>query len=155
MATAASVYRFDGPLTELTVRVPLDKELAALAGIRGEFDPAVTWPAIRSEVAGLQIPDERMQFLYDAAVQTLGAAVGRRGRAGAVHVSPVLVSRRLPDAERAAGDRTRRTAAGGRSSVFPSGNCATATSARRKASGIPTARCCGSSTATRSSPANR
>ncbi len=70
MATAASVYRFDGPLADLTVRMPLAKELAALAGAR-KFDPAVTWPAIRSKVAGLQIPDERLQFLYDAAVQTL------------------------------------------------------------------------------------
>jgi hypothetical protein len=70
MATAASVYRFSGPLTELTVQVPLAKELAALGNPRG-FDPAVTWQAIRSNVAALRIPNQRMQFLYDAAIQTL------------------------------------------------------------------------------------
>jgi hypothetical protein len=70
MATAASIYRFDGPLTNLVVRVPLDKELAALSSPR-KFDPAITWPSIRSKIAGLQIPDERLKFLYDAAVQTL------------------------------------------------------------------------------------
>jgi hypothetical protein len=70
MATAASVYRFSGPLTELIVRVPLAKELAAMSNPR-RFDPAVTWQAIRSNVAALRIPNERMQFLYDAAVQTL------------------------------------------------------------------------------------
>ena len=70
MATAASVYRFDGPRTELSIRVPLEKELAAM-GTPERFDPAVTWPQVRAEVAELRLPDERMQFLYDAAVQTL------------------------------------------------------------------------------------
>jgi hypothetical protein len=70
MATAASVYRFSGPLTELTVRVPLAKELAAMANPR-RFDPAITWQAMRSQTAALRVPNQRMQFLYDAAVQTL------------------------------------------------------------------------------------
>jgi hypothetical protein len=70
MATAASVSRFNGPLTELVVRVPLEKELAAMGNPR-RFDPAVTWQAIRSNVASLRIPNQRMQFLYEAAIQTL------------------------------------------------------------------------------------
>ena len=70
MATAASVYRFAGPLTELIVRVPLEKELTALGNAR-EFDPAVTWPVVRSKLAELRIPDARMQFLYAAAVHAL------------------------------------------------------------------------------------
>ena len=70
MATAASVYRFNGPLTELVVRVPLEKELTAMGNPR-RFDPAVTWQAIRSNVAALRVPNQRMQFLYDAAIQTL------------------------------------------------------------------------------------
>jgi hypothetical protein len=70
MATAASVYRFDGPHTELAVRVPLGKELAAI-GQPTRFNPAVTWPQVRSQAALLHVPDERMQSLYDAAVQTL------------------------------------------------------------------------------------
>jgi hypothetical protein len=70
MATAASIYRFTGPLTELVVRVPLDKELIALAGVK-RFDSTVTWPVIRSKVAALQVPNERLKFLYNAAVHTL------------------------------------------------------------------------------------
>jgi hypothetical protein len=70
MATAASVFRFNPPLADLAVRVPLDKELAAMAGAR-KFNPTITWPAIRSKVACLQVPNERLQFLYDAAVQSL------------------------------------------------------------------------------------
>ncbi|MEX2306346.1 MAG: hypothetical protein WD738_02060 [Pirellulales bacterium] len=70
MATAAAVYRFDGPRTELAIRVPLAKELAAMAS-PARFDAAVTWPRIRSEAAELRVPDERMQSLYDAAVHTL------------------------------------------------------------------------------------
>jgi hypothetical protein len=70
MATAASVYRFAGPQTELRIRVPLGKELAAM-GEPKHFNPAVTWENIRAEVAQLRVPDERVQSLYDGAVQTL------------------------------------------------------------------------------------
>ncbi len=70
MATAASVYHFDGSQIELSVRVPLAKELAAL-GDPKQFNSLVTWPQVRSEVAALQIPDKRLQAQYDAAVQTL------------------------------------------------------------------------------------
>jgi hypothetical protein len=70
MATAAAVYRFDGPRTELSIHVPLGDELAAMSG-RERFPAAVTWPEVRSQVAQLRVPDERIQSLYDAAVQTL------------------------------------------------------------------------------------
>jgi hypothetical protein len=70
MATAASVYRFTAPQTELTVRVPLEKELAALGNPEG-FNISATWSGATAEAARLQIPDERMKFLYDAAVRTL------------------------------------------------------------------------------------
>jgi hypothetical protein len=70
MATAASVYSFASPRTEVSIRVPLDKELAAM-GNTERFNAAVTWPQIRSEVAELRLPDARMQSLYDSAVQTL------------------------------------------------------------------------------------
>jgi hypothetical protein len=52
------------------LHVPLRKELNALGNVRG-FDPAMTWPAARAQVAQLHVPDERLQFLYDAAVHTL------------------------------------------------------------------------------------
>ncbi len=70
MATAASIYHFDGPRTDLTLRVPLAKELAAM-GEPKHFNAAVGWPQIRSETAALRVPDERLQSLYEAAVQTL------------------------------------------------------------------------------------
>jgi len=70
MATAASVYRFEGPRAELTVRVPLARELARM-GHPQKFHSAASWESVRSEVAALRIPNERMQFLYDAAVRTL------------------------------------------------------------------------------------
>jgi len=70
MATAAAAYRFEGDRAKLQVFVPLQKELAALGNIQS-FDPTAAWPAIRSETAVLRVPDERIQFLYDAAVQTL------------------------------------------------------------------------------------
>jgi hypothetical protein len=70
MATAAGVYRFTGPRTELSIRVPLDKELAAM-GEPQQFRSTVTWPQVRAETAALRIPDERLQSLYDGAVKTL------------------------------------------------------------------------------------
>jgi hypothetical protein len=70
MATAAALYHFDGPRTELSIRVPLDKELAAL-GTPGRFNAGVTWPQIRSQTAELLVPDARLKSIYDAAVQTL------------------------------------------------------------------------------------
>jgi hypothetical protein len=64
------VYRFEGPEMALTVRVPLEQELAAM-GNPQRFDAAATWPRALSQVAELRVPDERMQYLYDAAVRTV------------------------------------------------------------------------------------
>jgi hypothetical protein len=70
MATAAAVFRFESGRTSLKLQVLLQKELNALGNVRG-FDPAMTWPAARAQVAQLHVPDERLQFLYDAAMHTL------------------------------------------------------------------------------------
>jgi hypothetical protein len=70
MATAASVFRFAGPQTELTIRLPLAQELTAL-GNPAQFEPGITWANTTAGAAQLEIPDERLQFLYDAAVRTL------------------------------------------------------------------------------------
>jgi hypothetical protein len=70
MATAAAVYRFDGSENELTVRVPLGNELKSM-GEHERFYAVSTWPEVRSQTAELRLPDERIQSLYDAAVQTL------------------------------------------------------------------------------------
>jgi hypothetical protein len=70
MATAAAVFRFDSSHTDVTIRVPLAEELAATETTK-RFRSTVTWPAIRSQIAGLRVPDKRISSLYDAAVQTL------------------------------------------------------------------------------------
>lgn len=70
MATAAALYRFRGTGTELTLRVPLQRELAQLGNERS-FDPARSWPKVRTEIAALRLPDRHLQYLYDAAVHTL------------------------------------------------------------------------------------
>lgn len=70
MATAAGVFKFGGSRTDLRLRIPLQRELAEL-GNAGAFDPRVTWQASRACAATLSLPDDRLSFLYDAAVQTL------------------------------------------------------------------------------------
>jgi hypothetical protein len=70
MATAASVFWFDGTESELHVRVPLQAELGAMSSER-RFSASATWPRVLSDVAALRVPDERIQYLYDAAVRTL------------------------------------------------------------------------------------
>jgi len=70
MATGASVYRFEGAETSLVVRVPLEKELAAM-GNTERFRPATTWPEALAPVAKLRVPNAHIQSLYDAAVRTL------------------------------------------------------------------------------------
>ncbi len=70
MATASSVYRFAGPDTTLRIRMPLTVESVA-DGRAGEPASGATWLTARTETARLRIPDEPMQFLYDAAVSTL------------------------------------------------------------------------------------
>ncbi|TWU46862.1 glycoside hydrolase family 15 protein [Rubripirellula reticaptiva] len=70
MATAASVFHFDGDKLALTVRVPLQGELKA-QGNPAQFAPSVTWGDIHAEVATLSVPNVRIQNLYDSAVKTL------------------------------------------------------------------------------------
>lgn len=70
MATAASIYRFDAGSTELSVRVSLAKELATFKHQK-QFDMGCTWTNVRSTIAKLHVPNERFQYLYEAAVTTL------------------------------------------------------------------------------------
>ncbi|HYO25414.1 MAG TPA: hypothetical protein VEQ85_10760, partial [Lacipirellulaceae bacterium] len=72
MATAASIYEFAGPTSELTIRVPIGKELQTLGNPEAfRCHATVGWSDALEGTARLQIPDERMQFLYDAAVRTI------------------------------------------------------------------------------------
>jgi hypothetical protein len=70
MATAAAAYPLSSGQAAIQVRVPLNKELSALRSSR-PFTAGATWASACTQTAVLRIPDERMQFLYDAAVRTL------------------------------------------------------------------------------------
>lgn len=69
MATAAAIFRFNSDHTDLQVSVPLGDEVPPAR--RTASPRSVSWPEIRADLAALQIPDRRMQFLYDAALHTL------------------------------------------------------------------------------------
>lgn len=69
MATGAALFRLEGgKLRELEVSVGLERDLKQIPARASEAQP---WPSAMEETARLRIPDERMQFLYDAAVKTL------------------------------------------------------------------------------------
>lgn len=70
MATAASVYDFEGDSMQLVVRVPLAAELQ-VQGHPQKFHPEVTWPEVMADAATLTVPDSRIQRLYDGALKTL------------------------------------------------------------------------------------
>jgi len=68
MATAAAVFVLDENETELSVSLPLKhqkKESRDSVNVAGE------WSSLISQTAKLDIPDEKIQFLYDASVRTL------------------------------------------------------------------------------------
>ena len=69
MATGAALFRLRAGMTrELKVGVSLERDLQALAK---PADPALSWDNALAGNAELRVPDERMQFLYDAALRTL------------------------------------------------------------------------------------
>jgi hypothetical protein len=75
MATAASIYQLAGDAIELKVRVPLEKEIAALGNpeqFHAKSRVALRdWSTVDASTAALRIPDARLQFLYDAAIRTV------------------------------------------------------------------------------------
>ncbi len=69
MATAAALFRLKAnEPRSLAVHISLEEALDA-AGVADAHSQ--TWEAAVGHTAALRIPDERMQFLYDAAVRTL------------------------------------------------------------------------------------
>jgi hypothetical protein len=69
MATGAALFRLRAGMSrELTVEVSLGRDLRALAR---PARPALSWDEALAGSAVLRVPDERMQFLYDAAQRTL------------------------------------------------------------------------------------
>jgi hypothetical protein len=70
MATAASLFDFRDSEFQLTVRVPLERELKAV-GHPKTFQPSVTWASVTADTAALSVPDGRLQRLYRSAVRTL------------------------------------------------------------------------------------
>ncbi len=70
MATGAALFRMHaGQPRELGISVTLERDLKPLPA-RAK-DAKLTWPQALGGMAKLRIPDERMQFLYDAAVRTV------------------------------------------------------------------------------------
>ena len=76
MATGAAIYRLTaGVCRQLAVTVPLgreQRELTGSGGQRAEED----WAMALTDAARLKIPDQRLVFLYDAAVRTLVLLTG-------------------------------------------------------------------------------
>ncbi|MEZ6041166.1 MAG: hypothetical protein R3C20_11710 [Planctomycetaceae bacterium] len=70
MATAASLFRIDADRFQLRTTVCLEQELRS-QGNSCPADPCIDWAQIRTQVATLQVPDERFMKLYDSAVVTL------------------------------------------------------------------------------------
>lgn len=71
MATAAVLFEIRGGAREVTVHVPLEKGRKwpdPTAGTRAASD---LWADELKTACRLQVPDERMQFLYDAALRTV------------------------------------------------------------------------------------
>ena len=69
MATAAAMFRLEsGQPREVAVSVDLERDYREVSAKR---NPGSTEALAHEESAKLNIPDERMQFLYEAAVKTL------------------------------------------------------------------------------------
>ncbi|MFP4069209.1 MAG: hypothetical protein ACLFVC_03425 [Opitutales bacterium] len=69
MATAAALFRLEpGRPRKLEVSVGLGRDLKDAPA---HADASLSWADATADCAKLQIPDERMRFLYDAAVHTL------------------------------------------------------------------------------------
>jgi hypothetical protein len=66
MLTGAALFKIQPEQPrQLSVTIPLDRPRAARAA------PAVSWESSLHGHCGLRIPDQRMQFLYEAALRTL------------------------------------------------------------------------------------
>jgi len=71
MATAAALFRLEPDnIRTLTVRVGLDEAFKQLEPTTNA-GRSRTWPEAVSETAALRIPDQKISYLYDAAVRTL------------------------------------------------------------------------------------
>ncbi|MCX5668519.1 MAG: GtrA family protein [Candidatus Omnitrophica bacterium] len=73
MASAAALYILEaGKSREVTISVPLGKDKIAKESIFAHQETAsMAWKKSREGVCVLQIPDERFQFLYEAAIYTM------------------------------------------------------------------------------------
>ena len=69
MATAAIHFGFEDS-TGLVVKIPLTGELSELSPTVSP-DLHLTWPSARAMTAKLKVPDERIQRLYDTAIDTV------------------------------------------------------------------------------------
>ena len=75
MATAAALFPFKkGDKGSLEIRVPLKEDLPKKTFTRTTTayrTPRESWKDVLSEAASLNVPDEKLRFLYDSALRTL------------------------------------------------------------------------------------
>jgi hypothetical protein len=70
MATSAAVFPIaDGDSKEVALRIPLQGDLNSDGTDRRR--PSHKWDSLLPEIARLQVPDAKIQFLFDTAVRTL------------------------------------------------------------------------------------
>jgi len=150
MATGAALFRLEADKPrELEVSVGLEPDMQQLPA--GNVS-AQSWSSAMKGTAQLQIPDERMQFLYDAAVKTIlllsaddlipGPYTYRRFwfRDACLMLHPLLAINQVERAERVLGTFPGRQTAMGYFLAKPRW----AISSPRKGSGTRTDKCCGS-----------
>lgn len=71
MATAAVLFEIRGGSREVVFHVPLEKERKRAAPSLGTRGGAAMWTDEMARACRLRVPDDRMQFLYDAALRTV------------------------------------------------------------------------------------
>jgi len=71
LATAAVLFEIHGGSREVVFHVPLRKERKWPAVTRDACSSADLWADALKDACRLQVPDERMQFLYEAALRTV------------------------------------------------------------------------------------
>lgn len=72
MATAAACFRFDGThAAQIEARMELRQEKTKIRVSVAKQEKKKGWADYMNDSADLQVPDEKIRFLYEAAVRTL------------------------------------------------------------------------------------
>lgn len=73
MATAAAAYELNGEPRHLTARIPLARKAKSSSAPAIFSQPSVQkrWDEALEEVCKIEVPDERVRFLFDTAIRTM------------------------------------------------------------------------------------